>query len=124
VVASLAPLAPPSGTHCLLDLHGCPAERLALPLAELERLARDAAEQAGARVLGVLSHAFAPTGATVVCLLAESHLTLHTWPERGYAAVDVFTCGASLDPRRACDSLARALGATRVTLQSVPRGER
>ncbi|GAB7078692.1 hypothetical protein JCM14635_03650 [Megalodesulfovibrio paquesii] len=90
--------------------------------ARLECLARDAAVAAGATVLQVVRNSFSPTGVTVLALLAESHLSIHTWPEQGYAAVDCFTCGAHCRPEQACQLLAEQLGATRHTLHSVPRG--
>ena len=57
---------------------------------------RAAAEAAGARIISSQFHRFSPLGVSGVVLIAESHLTIHTWPERGYAAVDVFTCFSQL----------------------------
>jgi S-adenosylmethionine decarboxylase proenzyme len=57
-----------------------------------------------------------------VVVIAESHLSIHTWPEYGYAAVDVFTCGTSVEPRRAAEVLAEKLGAKSRSLMELPRG--
>ncbi len=61
----------------------------------------DAAEETGATVIGEIFHQFSPQGVTGVVAIAESHLCIHTWPEYGYAAVDIFTCGEGFDPTEA-----------------------
>ena len=106
------------GTHCLLDLYACQSDALDDP-AELERLLRLAAREAGAQVLGVLHHRFSPHGVSLVCLLAESHISLHTWPEQGLAAADIYTCGDRCDPHRACDILIEVLQPRGKTLTTV-----
>jgi S-adenosylmethionine decarboxylase proenzyme len=75
----------------------------------------------GARVVGQHSHRYTPIGVTVVVLLAESHLALHSFPEHGAATLDVFVCGSVADPARARAALARALGARRVVELAVGR---
>lgn len=111
------PFAP--GLHLLLDLQGCcgldDAERL-------ETVLREAAAAAGAQVLGAAFHPFPGGGVTGVVLLAESHITLHTWPEARFAAVDIFMCGAS-DPRRAQAVIEARLAPASVRLTVVPRGQ-
>lgn len=77
----------------------------------LEAVTCRAAESSGATILNLVSHQFDPYGVTVLVLLAESHLSIHTWPERGQAHVDAFTCGSSTDPDRAVDHLVSAMGA-------------
>ncbi len=85
---------------------------------------RDAVEEAcragNLTVIDVLAHKFAPHGATLVALLMESHISIHTWPEHGYAAVDVFACAG--DPERALAVLAERLRAYRVETTSLDRG--
>jgi len=84
-----------AGTHVLADLNGIAAEKLS-DCALLEKLLRDAAEAAGAHILFSHFHAFGEgLGVTGVVLLAESHITIHTWPECGFAAADIFMCGAA-----------------------------
>ena len=70
-----------------------------------------AAREAGATVLHWISHHFQPQGVTGLVLLAKSHLSIHTWPESGYAAMDVFTCGDHTMPEHACLTLVQTLAA-------------
>lgn len=83
---------------------------------------RRAARRAHATVLTVSSHAFIPQGITAIALLAESHMSIHTWPEHGYAAVDVFTCGETMDPQKAITSLKKAFNANEVRITKTVRG--
>lgn len=108
------------GKHCILELYGCPHDRLNDKELILESLRRSA-ERAGATWMGEVAHKFEPQGVTALGLLAESHISIHTWPEIGYAAADVFTCGTSCDPTLACELLAEAMGAERHTLTLLPR---
>ena len=110
----------PLGTHLLADLSGIAAPRLR-DSAALERLLRTAASTAGAQVLHSHFHSFgAGMGVTGVVLLAESHISIHTWPECGFAAVDIFMCGAAR-PQLALDAIKDALQAPHCQLQSVRR---
>ncbi|GAA5167331.1 hypothetical protein GCM10023321_59910 [Pseudonocardia eucalypti] len=111
-----------AGRHVLAELHGVPAETLNDQPA-LRAALRDALTGAGATVLQLVAHQFSPRGLTLLAMLAESHASVHTWPDAGAAFVDVFTCGDAADPDRAVTLLAEALGARRVHRQSVPRGE-
>jgi len=111
----------PVGTHLLADLHGVDADLLQDGVA-LESLLRRAAEVAGARVLSSYFHGFgAGAGVTGVVLLAESHISIHTWPESGLAAADIFMCG-SVDPGRALAVLIDGLAPARQNVQTVTRG--
>ena len=111
----------PVGTHCILELHGCSPDLLNDVL-----FVRDAVEQASKQSLSTLlnltSHQFHPQGVTAVGLLAESHLSIHTWPECGYAGIDIFTCGEAAKPQQACDYLVKRFGARRHSLRILPRG--
>lgn len=109
-----------TGRHGLLELYGCPAAALDDP--ERVRAAlHGGAAAIGAPVLGECVHHFDPHGVTAVLLVAESHLSCHTWPEAGYAAVDVFTCGR-VTPEAAVAPIAAALGATSHAFTVVVRG--
>ena len=81
------------GTHVLIDVHD--AQRLDEP-AHIETILRRAAQAAGATILQAHFHHFGPAmGVTGVLMLAESHISIHTWPETGFAALDIFMCGAA-----------------------------
>ena len=83
---------------------------------------KEAAERAGGTVLNVSSHKFTPQGVTALALLSESHLSIHTWPEHGYAAVDAFTCGSHTEPQLACDFLKKSLFCTEERTRVLDRG--
>ena len=82
---------------------------------------REAAEAAGATLLGLITHKFEPQGVTAVALLSESHLSLHSWPEYGYASIDAFTCGDHTNPEAACHSLKYAFKATHGSIRLLRR---
>ena len=73
--------------------------------------------------IGRITHRFAPQGVSAVIMVAESHFSIHTWPEAGYAAVDFYTCG-DCRPELAADSLAQALSAREVESTAITRGHR
>ncbi len=82
----------------------------------------EAAIIAGATVVGKVFHRFSPYGVSGVVVIAESHLAIHTWPEFNYAAVDLFTCGADVDPYDAFKYLKTAFNAEFYDIQEVERG--
>lgn len=82
----------------------------------------DAAEACGATVLSVQSKQFEPQGATVLVLLSESHLSIHTYPERGFAAIDCYTCGETVDPQLAIDYLVSVLKPEKTYAKKLVRG--
>jgi len=106
--------------HLLVELHECTLAALDDQEA-LQRLMQAAARAAGATVIGQAFHRYHPHGVTGVLLLEESHFSLHTWPEAGYAALDFYTCGA-LDPEPAARVVAAGVGALRVSLMEISRG--
>jgi len=82
----------------------------------------NAALEAGAEVREFVFHKFSPQGVSGVVVISESHLAVHTWPELGYAAVDVFTCGDTVNPWDACNYLAEKFEASYVNASEVKRG--
>src|SRR5262249_52699959 len=82
----------------------------------------EAAKRAQATIVDVVFHEFNPFGISGVVVIAESHLAIHTWPEYRYAAVDVFSCGESLQPQVAVDYLVEQLGADRASVVELQRG--
>jgi S-adenosylmethionine decarboxylase len=108
------------GKHLLADLSGVSAELLR-DSAALEALLRAAAQAAGATILGSHFHHFgAGGGVTGVVLLAESHMSVHTWPESGFVAADIFMCGPA-DPMIAIELLLAALEPEQRQIRSVAR---
>jgi S-adenosylmethionine decarboxylase len=107
--------------HLLADFHGVAASLLRDAKA-LEQLLRHAAHHAGARVLSSHFHTFgAEEGVTGVVLLSESHISIHTWPESAFAAIDVFMCG-SAEPKRAMAELTRILAPEHQSVREAARG--
>ena len=94
----------PVGIHCILDMFQCPPALLN-DADHVSRAIEEAVRAAGATLLKCFTHLFQPQGVTAIALLAESHLSIHTWPERGYAAVDIFTCGKSSKPEEAIEAM-------------------
>ena len=109
------------GRHILAEFYGCP-EQLLNDLPCVEREMVSAAKAAGAEVREVVFHEFSPQGLSGVVVISESHLTIHTWPELGYAAVDVFTCGETVDPWASCNYLKQKLSAANMTAKEIKRG--
>ena len=109
------------GRHLLVDLYGC-ARGLLDDVDHVRRGLLAAAEEAGATVVDAHFHSFSPWGVTGTVSIQESHLSIHTWPEHLYAAVDIFTCGDSIDPWRAYESLKTALEADRGSAMEIRRG--
>jgi S-adenosylmethionine decarboxylase len=110
------------GTHCILDLYQCPPGLLN-DLAFVRQAIGDAAERGVSTLLKLVANQFEPQGVTVLGLLAESHISAHSWPERGHMAVDIFACGDQADPEEACRYLIEQFQAEDHTLRIVPRGE-
>jgi len=109
------------GRHLLCEYTGCDRELLNAP--EHIRTALQAAvTRAGATPLHEVVHAFSPHGVTGVIVIAESHFAIHTWPEYGFAAVDLFTCGETVDPYAAFEYLREALRAEQHAVVEIRRG--
>jgi S-adenosylmethionine decarboxylase proenzyme len=109
------------GQHLLVEYHGCDTATLNDERAISHALER-AAIEAGATIVTKTFHRFAPQGVSGVVVIEESHLSIHTWPENGYAAVDFYTCG-DCEPERANRVLRSALCASRSEVLIVRRGQ-
>ncbi|NLN06064.1 MAG: S-adenosylmethionine decarboxylase proenzyme [Firmicutes bacterium] len=109
------------GRHVLAEFYGCPADILN-DIQGIERTMVDAALEAGAEIREVAFHKFSPQGVSGVVVISESHLAIHTWPEYGYAAVDVFTCGDRVDPWVASNYLKDNFAASNMDAREIKRG--
>ncbi|WP_054696672.1 adenosylmethionine decarboxylase [Syntrophomonas palmitatica] len=109
------------GRHVLAELYGCKFEVLN-DINRVEDIMVNAALEAGAEIREFVFHKFSPQGVSGVVVISESHLAIHTWPELGYAAVDVFTCGEKVDPWDACKYLESMFGANQMKASEVKRG--
>lgn len=109
-----------AGTHLIIDLWGATnLDNLKI----MENALREAVEKAKATLLHIHLHHFTPNGGiSGVAVLAESHISVHSWPERNYAAFDVFMCGDS-QPEKAIDVLKAAFAPTEVKVDTILRGE-
>ena len=108
------------GNHLLLELYGCNREKLNDEL-YLRCQLNNAAKLAKASVLNIVSNKFEPFGVTAIALLAESHLSIHTWPESRYSAIDIFTCGRNMKPKLASQFLIDSLEASNHLLKTITR---
>ena len=109
------------GKHLLLELKDCD-EGVLNDIGFLKSALLSAASECGATVLGESFHQFSPQGISGVVVIAESHLFIHTWPEHGYVAADIFTCGNSVQPGKAAQTLIRKLGAKNHSIVEIQRG--
>jgi len=107
-----------AGVHLIVDLHGASGlDDIDL----IEATLRRCVNAAGATLLHIHLHHFQPNGVSGVAVLAESHISIHTWPEAGYAALDVFMCGKA-DPDACIPVLREAFNAARVEVDEILRG--
>lgn len=111
----------PVGVHCILELYECPVEILN-DLNFIKQALQEAALQAESTLLKQIEFQFQPQGVTALALLAESHISIHTWPENGYLAADVFTCGEHSKPVEACKYLIDAFKSGNHVFMKLSRG--
>jgi S-adenosylmethionine decarboxylase len=109
------------GAQILGDLYGCDRQTLD-DVAAIEAVLMEAALRCGATIVSRCFHRFVPQGVSGVVVIAESHLAIHTWPEHGYAAVDLFTCGKTLRPDDCFRYLQEALRSDSHRIRTVERG--
>ncbi len=109
------------GKHLLLELKECNPQLLN-DLDHIRNSLLLAAEDLGVHVVGESFHQFSPQGVTGILSIAESHISIHTWPEYGYAAADIFTCGSSFQPLEAAQILIEQFESTDQDITEIPRG--
>ncbi|GAB4188680.1 MAG: adenosylmethionine decarboxylase [Calditrichia bacterium] len=110
------------GRHIIAEFYDCDPAILA-DTQLVETYMKRASIECGATIVESVFHTFNPYGVSGVVVIAESHLAIHTWPEYGYAAVDVFTCGDEVDPWIATKALQEYFKAKNIKTVELPRGE-
>lgn len=111
---------PALGRHILVDYSNC-TQTLVDDVDRLRIEMVRAAELAGATVIQALFHRFSPQGVSGVVVIAESHLAVHTWPEHGRVAMDIFTCSPKMDPNKAIQHLASVFGTRDLQVTEISR---
>ena len=109
------------GYHYFFEFYDCPFQKLS-KVKPIREAMLEAAEKSGASIVNDVFHQFSPHGVSGVVVIKESHLSIHTWPEHGYAAVDFFTCSLSTQPKNAMQHLAVKLGSARSEMKFFERG--
>ncbi len=110
----------PLGRHLLIEFWGCKAPE---SMKKWEEILWQAAKAAKSAPLKISMQKFEPQGITGVVILEESHIAIHTWPEKEYVAIDIFTCGEHTDPQAGMEYLAKELSPKKIDSQFVVRGK-
>ncbi|UCH51514.1 MAG: adenosylmethionine decarboxylase [Chloroflexota bacterium] len=108
------------GYHILADLWGCPPEKVN-EASSLEEILIDTTHKVGFRVVGKSFHQFTPNGATGVVLLETSHISVHSWPEFNFVALDVYSCSGKLKAKKAIRHLVKVLNPEKAQIREVER---
>jgi len=111
----------PVGHHYVAEASGCAPEIIG-KVETVEQILVRAAEVAGVTVWSISFHRFPPSGVSGVVVISESHLSVHTWPEHGYVALDIFTCGDDAKPEAAVEHAMKGFGATKMHITEITRG--
>jgi len=109
------------GNQLIAELHGCDPQTID-SVQQVERIFVEAAEKAKATVIDFKFHRFSPHGVSGAVIIKESHFTVHTWPEYGYCAVDIFTCGDQTDNSAALNAIKKGLRAEQISITEIRRG--
>jgi len=109
------------GQQLLIDLYQCDYETLNNEK-KLTSILKEAVEICGYQMLKTISHKYEPQGISVIVIIAESHFSIHTWPEYNWAAIDIFTCGSILKRNHIIDFFSTSLKAGNYTSSNILRG--
>ena len=109
------------GKHLLVELNNCD-HKILNDIKFIKEVMLSAADASGATVLGESFHQFSPQGVSGVLIIAESHLTIHTWPEHGYAGADIFTCGTRVQPEKAAEIIIARMKPKTHSIIQISRG--
>ncbi|MBQ4106947.1 MAG: adenosylmethionine decarboxylase [Lentisphaeria bacterium] len=122
MLISPAPAPHALGHQMMIEYYGCDADILNDPV-RMEQIFLNAARTSGAHVISSHFHRFQPQGVSGIVVIAESHFAVHAWPEYGYAAVDIFTCGKTIDFQTAEETMRREMASKRhVVIGEFDRG--
>jgi S-adenosylmethionine decarboxylase len=109
------------GRHYIVEASGCDSNIIG-SVAKVEQILVKAAEIAGAQVWSISFSKFPPHGVSGVVVISESHISTHTWPEYGYVALDIYTCGKNVDPEKAVVFAVEAFGSSTSHITEITRG--
>jgi S-adenosylmethionine decarboxylase proenzyme len=109
------------GRHLLIEFYGCDRDILN-DVEQVKKEMKEAAIRSGATVVDTVFHLFNPHGVSGVVVIAESHLAIHTWPEFGYCALDIFTCGNQINSQKALVYFKKSLKAANASVMEIKRG--
>lgn len=109
------------GKHTIVELYNCDAETIN-NVELVEDIMLEAVEISGATIVKPVFHKFSPHGVSGMVVVSESHFSIHTWPEYGYCAVDIFTCGDLIDNQKALDVLKRRFLCENISVVEMKRG--
>ncbi|MEO0258551.1 MAG: adenosylmethionine decarboxylase [candidate division WOR-3 bacterium] len=110
------------GVHLIIELFGCPAHTLR-DRHFVEEVMMTAAKESNAHTIGTFFHQFKPYGVSGVIIIEESHLSIHTWPEHGYAAIDYFYCSNEVLPERAIEIFRKKFRPEKIKVKGFKRGK-
>lgn len=109
------------GRHAIANLEKCEFGDID-NIDVIRDMAVDSVKEAGLNIKGVSFYKFEPIGISGIIAIQESHVTIHTWPEYKFVAIDAFTCGTKMNPRDICNIIAKKLKATNVKIEEMERG--
>jgi S-adenosylmethionine decarboxylase len=109
------------GLHLIADFYDCDPN-IINDKVRLHKALESAATVSGATIIKTFLHKFSPQGVSGVIVIAESHISIHTWPEHNFAAVDIFTCGDKVEPRKAIHYLEAELHCQNLVVRNIDRG--
>lgn len=111
----------PFGMHYIIELAGCDSKKLKY-LATVEKVFMEAARRSKATIIDHFFHQFSPFGVSGLISISESHFTIHTWPEAGYAAIDIFSCSNKMNIELAISIMEKKFSAKKVKIKKIIRG--
>jgi len=109
------------GKHLVVELYGCDSAKIS-DMKVIEKHLQKAVNLSGATIVQPFFHQFPPNGVSGIVVVAESHFSIHTWPEFGYAALDIFTCGDLTEGRKAVEYLKKHLKVKSCSIMELERG--